>query len=581
MLTRRSLFATSALLIAGAVAPFRADAQIGVQQDRNVPTAYAITNARIVPMSGSVIARGTIVVRNGLITAVGPSVTAPADARTVDGTGLTVYPGFIDAMSSLGIPAPRSGGGGGGAAAIFAAQQAAPAAPANARPAGQQPEVSATDLIRADAESFAAAHAAGFTAALTAPSAGIFVGQSAVISVRDGAPQDILVRAPVAMHIGFGGTRGFGGGYPTSLMGIFAVLRQTLLDAQHYQAEQAAYTANPRGMRRPANDPGLAALQPALARQMPVVMTANSQREIERALDLAKEFNLRVIIAGGREAHLVATRLRAENVPVLLSMNFPRRPANQSADAAPEPVRVLRERVEAPRSPAALVDGGVRVALQAGGGYGDFLANLRRATESGLSRDAALRALTIVPAELFGVADRLGTIETGKIANLTLVRGDVFEAGSRVTHVFADGELLEVRAPAGGARTTAAPVAGTWTMTVTLDGADRPATLLVQQQGEQLRGTLQGSLGTNSISNTTFADSAFRFTAIITLPDGSEEATFVGTLEGNTLRGTVTIVGHEPGTFVATRPNDAAPAGNRPAAGRPPRQGAATPPPVR
>src|ERR1041385_1367230 len=120
----------------------------------------------------------------------------------------------------------------------------------------------------------------------------------------------MLVKAPVAEHIGFTPSRG--GGYPNSLMGVFAALRQELLDAQHYAAEQAAYAKNPRGMRRPESDPSLEALQPVLAKQVPVIMEAATQREIERALDLAKGFGLKPIIAGGEEADKVATRLKAE-----------------------------------------------------------------------------------------------------------------------------------------------------------------------------------------------------------------------------------------------------------------------------
>jgi len=555
--------ATTALLVVGAVAPSHAAAQLGVQTQRNAPSVYAITNARIVPVSGPAIARGTVVVRDGIITAVGASVATPADARTIDGTGLTVYPGFIEALGTLGIPAARSGGAAGGGPPAFGPNAAtpAPASPVSnsLHPVGLQPEVSALDLLRPAADAFTAAHAAGFTTALTAPASGIFVGQSAVISLRDGAAQEILVRSPVAMHVGFGTARG--GGFPNSLMGVFAALRQTLLDAQHYGAEQGAYAANPRGMRRPANDPSLEALQAALARRMPVVMAANSQREIERALDLAKEFNLRPIIAGGQEAYLLAARLKAENVPVLLSVNFPARPtAARSADADPEPLRVLRERVEAPRSPARLLDAGVRVAFQAGSGYADYLANVRRAVDNGLSREQALRAMTLTPAELFGVENRLGTIETGKIANLTLVRGDVFDRGTRVVQLFVDGTPMEVRAPTGNAAAAGLTAAGTWTVTVTLDGTDRTATLGLQQTGETLRGTLQGALGSGQISNGSIgADGELRFTVTITLPESTEEATFAGTLTGNTIRGAVTIVGHDPGTFVGTRPNEGAP----------------------
>jgi hypothetical protein len=197
--------------------------------------------------------------------------------------------------------------------------------------------------------------------------------------------------------------------------------------------------------------------------------------------------------------------------------------------------------------------------------------------ENGMSREQALRAMTLTPAELLGVADRLGTIETGKIANLTLVRGDVFDRGARVVQLFVDGRPLEVRAPAGAAATaaTAATATGAWTVTVTLDGRDHAVTVGLQQAGEQLRGTLQGALGTGQIANGSIgADGELRFTATITLPAGTEEATFAGTLTGNTMRGTVTIVGHDPGSFVGTRPSDPAPA----RAGRP---GGAQRPPQR
>ena len=582
---RSALTASATLALAVAAVPSLAAAQIGVQRERNAPGAYAITNARIVPVAGPTIERGTVVIRDGLIAAVGASVQVPADARPIDGAGLTVYPGFIEAFGSLGMPSARGAGGGGapggppGAGAFFAGQQQqTPAADVGLRAEGQRPEVMAIDLVRPTAESFTDAQAAGFTAALTAPTSGIFIGQSAVIGLRDGQPQEILLRSPAATHVGFSTGRGFGGGYPNSLLGVFAVLRQTLLDAQHYAAEQTAYTTNPRGMRRPTADPGLAALLPALRREVPVVMAANTQREIERALDLAKEFNLRPVIAGGQEAHKVAARLKAENVPVLLGINFPSRPTNRSADADPEPLRVLRERVEAPRAPATLLDGGVRVALQAGGAYGDFLANLRRATENGLSRDAALRALTVVPAELLGVGDRLGTIETGKIANLTVVRGDLFTPAGRVTQLFVDGRPIEVRAPAAGGQGTQAAgptLSGTWTMTVTLDGTDRPVTLQLQQQAAELRGTLQGALGTVQIgSGTVQGDTAFSFRATITLPDGTEEATFTGTLSGNSVQGTVQIIGHPTGSFVGTRPNGGrGPGGQGAGQGRQPGQG--------
>lgn len=569
--TRITRLLTAATLIAGvhAVSPPHAAAQIGVQRERNAPDVYAITNARIVTVAGPTIEKGTIVVRDGVISAVGAAVQPPGDARVIDGTGLTVYPGLIDANSSLALSEPQPvanagrGGRGGGRGAGPAQQGAPTGAPNSLHPVGLQPELAVVDILHADAEALAGPQSAGITTALTAPATGIFRGLSAVINLSGATPEAMIVKAPVAEHIGFTPSRG--GGYPNSLLGVFSSLRQMLLDAQHYAAEQAAYAKNPRGMRRPEPDPSLEALQPVLARQIPVVLAASSQREIERALDLAKEFNLRAIIAGGEEADRVAARLKAENVPVLLSLNFPRRP-QASADADPEPLRVLRARVDAPKLAGKLQQAGVTFAFEDGGlaNWSDFLGNAGRSVENGLPADQAIRALTVVPAEILGVSDRLGSIETGKVANLAIARGDLF--GGHVTEVFIDGVPMEVHAPPAAAGGSIA--SGTWTLTVTLDEGEKPVTLALQQVGDQLRGTIQGSLGSGQISNASIGGNGdVQFTATVTMDAGTEEARFTGTINGNLMRGTVSIVGHPQGTFIGTKPDGGAGGGRR---GRPP-----------
>ncbi len=335
----------AAVAIASALAVASLGAQLA--SPRSIPATYAITNVRLVPVTSPVIEKGTIVVRDGLIAAMGPSVAVPGDARVIDGTGLTVYPGLIDAYSTHGVPnAPvqgaggggRGGGGGGG----FGGPAATPArsAPNSNYPAGLQPEVSVVELLKADDEAFSGPTSAGITTALSGSGSGIFQGQSAVINLAGADVNAIVVKAGVSQNIGFSPLRN--GGYPNSLMGVFSALRQELLDAQHYRDVKAAYDKSPRGMTRPEFDPSLEALLPALAGKQPVIMYASTQREIERALDLAREFGLRPIIAGGLESHLVAARLKAENVPVLLTLNFPRRTAAVSADADPEPMRLLR-----------------------------------------------------------------------------------------------------------------------------------------------------------------------------------------------------------------------------------------------
>ena len=548
---------------------------------------YAITGARIVPVAGAEIPRGTVVVRGGLIAAVGANVAAPPDARVIDGAGLTVYPGLIDANSNLGVPAPTpaarpagAGGGGGVAALLLAQAQATPAvsAPNSAQPAGLQPEVMAEDIIRPGGDQIESARSSGITAALTAPREGIFIGQSAFINLAGDTPQQMIVRSPVALHVGFTPLRT--GVYPGSLLGVFASLRQMMLDAQRYREANAVYEKNPRGLRRPDQDRSYAALLPALARQMPVVMQANTQREIERALDLAQEFNLRAVIAGGGEAWKVADRLAAAKVPVLLSLNFPRRTAAPSPEADPDPLRVLRERVEAPKNAGRLAAAGVRFAFQSGGmaNAADFMANAARAVENGLARDEAVRAMTLRAAEILGVAEQLGTIEVGKIANLTVTRGDIFDRNRRVAHVFIDGRPVELR-PAAAPAAAAAGATGTWAARVTFEGQpERSMTLTLQQQGERLTGSVQGDFGSAQIANASVgAGGDIKFTVPLTTNVATREATFTGTITGNEMRGTVQAVEFGSGTFTATRAGGAQPAGARPGGQRPPEAG--TPPP--
>ena len=469
---------------------------------------YAITNARIVTVSGPTVERGTVVIRNGLIAAAGANISAPPDARVIDGTGLTVYPGLIDSYTDLALPeaaaSPSPGGGGGAAFLLLQAQQTRPnpGGPNSTQPVGLQPEVMAEDTIRAGGNEIETSRNIGITTALTAPRSGIWMGQSALINLSGETPQQMIVRSPVAMHVSFTPLRG---GYPGSLMGVFAQLRQMMFDAQRYRDSMQIYERNPRGIRRPETDRSLAALVPVIEGRMPVVMLANSEREISRALDLGAEFKLRLIIVGGREADRVADRLAKQNVPVLLSLNLPRRTTAAMPEADPEPMRTLRERVAAQQTAGKLSKAGVRFAFQSGSltNMTDLMPNANRAIENGLSATDAVRAFTLWPAEIFGVANQLGSIEAGKIANLTVTRGDLFDRNSRVAHVFIDGRPVDLRPAATtppAERSTARGVAGAWTLNINFGQGERAATLTLQQEGDRVTGSIAGVLGSGEIS---------------------------------------------------------------------------------
>ncbi len=387
--------------------------------------AVAIRGGTVVTVSGATIQKGTVVIRGGLITAVGADVAIPADARIVDATGMTVYPGLFDSYTAVGISAPTQAAGGtqrpGGTpgtpavAAPPAAPQAAPATQSS--PSGQSPELMAADQLRIAADTFDAQRSAGITTALTASRDGIFQGQSALINLGSGEPEKLIIKSPVGLNVQLSSGRGGGGGgggYPGSLMGVFSFVRQSLLDAQHYRDSWARYEQNKRGVERPQTDKSLAALQPVIAGQLPVVLQANTAREIRRVIGLAEEFKLSYLIAGGQESYEVADLLKQKNAKVLLSLNYPQRPTNVE-DPESESLRTLKERAEAPKAALALHKAGVKFAFQSG--YmprpQDLLLNAAKAIEAGLPKDEALKALTLYPAQIFGVAEQLGTIETG------------------------------------------------------------------------------------------------------------------------------------------------------------------------
>lgn len=522
------------------------------------PAVYAIKDARIVTVSGPTIEKGTIVFRNGLITAVGANVPIPADARVIEGAGLTVYPGLIDAYTDLGLPsAPQPQA----AVRPGAGPPAAPAAAQPSPPPHTQPELVAARRLETGGTRLESARSAGITTALTIPRTGIFIGQSALINLAGETPQKMVVKSPVALHIGFSTTGGFGGGFPTSLMGVFAHIRQTLLDAQHYRAAWERYRRNPRGMERPEYNETLEALQPVVMGQLPVIFLASSEREIRRVIQLAEEFRLSYIVSGAVEAYQCADLLAEKKVPVLLSVNFPQRPREADPEAD-EPLRVLRLRAEAPKAAAALHRAGVLFAVHSGYMQNprDYVRNVAKAIAAGLPEEAALRALTLNAAQIFGVAEQLGSLDVGKIANLVVTDGDLFDERTKIKHLFIDGREVELRqeperptGPPTGAPPRAVVVSGTWTVTVDSPQGAVPVTLQLQQEGTTISGTVTSPFGQTPVARGTLSGDQVELTVNATIQGNQLVVTFSGRVEGDRISGMVTVEGQGSFTFSGTR----------------------------
>ncbi|MBW3535303.1 MAG: amidohydrolase family protein [Gemmatimonadetes bacterium] len=424
---RRALGA--ALATAAVLAPSLAAQEQPTRPD--LPPHFAITDARIVTGTGQTLERGTVVVRDGVITAVGSNVGVPADAWRVDGAGLTVYPGLIDAMTTLGHPAARDEdrrSGGDDVEHSWGPED---------RP-GTFTWTSAADGLDESDPRIERWRNAGFTTALSTLERGFLPGQAALVNLAGDRGRSMVVANNLAQRINLSAP-GFPG-YPGNILGSFAYIKQLYMDADHYDAVWSAYEANPRGRTRPEYDQ---ALEP-LRNPRPVLFPAEDDVEFGRAIETASEMGARPIVYGARRGYEAPGLLASAGVPALVNLDWPDAPRDADPEAVPE-LDELRFRDRAPTTPAELDRAGVRFAFTTGSlsDPADARAAVRRAIDMGLSRDAAVRALTLSPAEIFGVADRLGSIETGKIANLTVTDGDLFEDGTEVRMVFIDGRRFE------------------------------------------------------------------------------------------------------------------------------------------
>ena len=424
------------------------------------PGVHALVGARVFPKPNTIYSNATIVIRDGLIVAVGPQtdISPPADARVWDASGLVIYPGLIDPYVTLGTKdvvkesdeeKEQSSSFRAAGHRFFGVpgQERDPGNPGPGYSIGQiTPERRVAAGFAPDMKEFEGFREIGFTAANIVPGKGIVRGQSAFSVLGEGSPNELLLRSDVAQHVALQG--GGGEGYPRSLMGFIAAIRQTFFDARYYSADQADYAAQPGARKRPAYNAALAALQATLGgTKQPVVFEPGSALMVDRAARVARELGLDFqLVASGQEWRRLDLA-GATKAPFIVPLAFPALPKFPDDDAW-EGVSLdqLRAWDWAPENPALLKAQGLEIAFTTHG-IGDkkeFRQNLRNAIDRGLSETDALAALTVVPAQLCGVADRLGTIEPGKIANLTITDSKgYFDPEGKIRSVWIDGRIYE------------------------------------------------------------------------------------------------------------------------------------------
>src|SRR5688572_5370465 len=398
-------------------------AQQGVVPPRGT---FAIRNARIVTVSGADIENGTVVIRDGKIEAVGANVTVPAGAQTIDGSGLSVYPGMIDAGTNMGLVEVPQGANG----------------TVDTSEVGDlNPNAKAVTAVNPHSAHIAVTRVEGITSTLTAPTGGLISGQAALINLLGTAQKEMAVVPNAALVINYprigGGGGGFGGFQPPANLSETLTanerrleeIRKMLRDAEAYGRAQDAY-AKDKSLPRPDRNVVLEPLVPYVRGEQPVIFRADREAEIRGAIRFAEEMKLKPIILGGNDAGKVANLLKEKNVPVILTGVFS---LPQRED---DPYDTLFE------NPAKLQAAGVRFCISTGDA-GAEVRNLAQyagmAAAYGLSKADAVKAVTLYPAQIMNVADRLGSIEPGKMANLVVTDGDLLEIRTHIRYLFIDG----------------------------------------------------------------------------------------------------------------------------------------------
>ena len=499
-----------ALLLAAAVGVVAPTAP-AAGESPSPPPYYAIENVRVVDGTGTVVEGATVVIGDGLIEAVGIGVQAPADAWVLDGDGMSLFPGLIDAMSDLGLAGGDDGDEGGGGRGGFPGQGGPEIRGPEDRPQ-TTPWVSAADELKEDSR-IEKWREAGFTSALSTPSKGIFAGQAALINLGDGEPRAQVVAAEVAQRTNFSSDGGFRT-YPGSLMGVLAYIEQVLIDTDHYTRAQQLYDSSPGGRQRPAYDRALDPLARSIAADAPFLMPGVLGREIDRALALAAEHGVPAVVYGGHGAYRRADRLAETGTPVLVSLDWPEEETDRDPDADTS-FRDLYHRRMAPTSPAVLAESGVPFAFYSDGlsSASDVFAGVRTAIDAGLTPEGALAAMTSSAAQILGVDDRVGSIEAGKIANLVLASDWPWAEDVEVAAVFVDGRKYEQASEADeDAEPPAQDVSGTWSFTLETPGGARDMTAeLTMSEDGKVKGTIESESGETNVDDGRMSGELLRF----------------------------------------------------------------------
>lgn len=537
-------------------------AQTNSSDLKPVTRTYALTGATVVTQPGKVMEKTTIVIKDGLIQAIGKNVKIPFDAEIVKADSMYIYAGFIEGLSHTGIPkAEPAQGRGGGGNRQQGPQVKDPGSPPNDL-AGITPERLLTTVFDAKEKSIAGMRALGFTAAHVVPEGQMLPGQAALMMLHGDNAGQMVLKDESALFAQLTGARRM---YPATVIAVIAKWREMYKQAELAKAHEKTYAASSKGMTRPNYDPVLQAFYPIIDKTQSVFFKASDVKSAYRVLSLQKEFGFNLVLAELKQGWHMADELSKKNIPVLISMDLPSakekgkkdkksKGKEEKAEKKNDPFKAEKAALEKRRDEELKKHLTQAATLEKAGvlfGFStldvkskDVRGNLRKMIENGLSENAALAALTTIPAKMLGVSDALGSVEQGKIANLVITDKPYFEEKSNVRYVFVDGHKYEyeVKKPAKkGDPNAKAKVAGKWSYNFEAMGQNMEGILELVDNGGDISGTITNeAMGSNSkIESADLEGNTLSFS--IDIDGGGQTVTVEYSLvfDGDSLEGTV------------------------------------------
>ncbi|HEX6890537.1 MAG TPA: amidohydrolase family protein [Chryseolinea sp.] len=424
---------------------------LGFAQDERklgpVTRSYAITQATIVQGPGRKIEKGTVLIKDGLITAVGQNLSIPADAILIKGDSLYVYAGFIDGLSRVAVSRPRED-----------LSKEKPKDPGNPTPerAGITPQHDVRNYLNPSDKAVEELRAIGFTTAHVVPHGGMLPGNGSVIFLGGSSPDDMVVVSRSSLYSELTPAERV---YPNTVIGVMAKWRELYRQASLTKSYESTYASNRTGIDRPAMDRVLEAFYPVIDKRIPVLFRADKALDLHRVLALQKDLGFALVAVNLKEGWDAIPKIKSSGAKVFLSLELPEEKKEEKKDEksgadSPFTDSLERKALEKRRADFVALHTGQASSFQKAGvvfGFAtlsaktkDIHANLRRIILAGLTEDQALAALTTSPASLLGLSDRLGSVDAGKVANLVISRKPYFDEKSKVQYVFVDGVMYKI-----------------------------------------------------------------------------------------------------------------------------------------